>query len=190
MNIEPATARVAIQGERGAFSEAAAIQLLGSRIKVVPRATFVELFQSLDDDLADLILSPVENSLIGNIHAAVSLLQESQLVTLAEITTRIEQHLIGCVGTSFRQIETVESHPAALAQCTSFFAAHPRLRRLESRDTAGSVADIVSAGDCRRAAIAGSYAANIYGGIILQENVEDSPDNHTRFLLLSKPETK
>ncbi len=79
----------------------------------------------------------------------------------------------------------VESHPVALAQCEQFFSAHPRLKRMATEDTAGSVRDVVRAGDRTRAAIAGRRAAEIYGGAILREHLEDNSENYTRFLLLS-----
>lgn len=177
--------RVAFQGEHGAFSEEAAIKLLGREIELVPRQTFAALFSSLDEGRADLILAPIENSLIGAIESARDLLSESSLLIAGEVTIKIEQHLIGCPGASFEEIEAVESHSAALAQCTRFFAEHPRIKRVETADTAGSVARIIARGDLKRAAIAGRRAAEIYGGVIIREHLEDNPENHTRFVLLS-----
>jgi prephenate dehydratase len=177
--------RVAFQGEHGAFSEEAATKLLGPEIELVPRSTFVALFSSLDEGLANFILAPIENSLIGGIEAARNLLGESTLVISGEVTIKVEQHLIGCPGVLFEEIEAVESHPAALAQCKRFFAEHPRIKRIETEDTAGSVARIIARGDLKRAAIAGRRAAEIYGGTIIREHLEDSPENYTRFVLLS-----
>jgi prephenate dehydratase len=178
-------ARVAFQGERGAFSEDAALKLLGPEIQLVPRSTFETLFRSLDEGLAEYILVPIENSLIGAIQPAVDLLNKSSLGIVGEVAIPIRQLLIGCPGAVFAEILTVESHPAALAQCKRFFAAHPRIKRVETEDTAGSVAQIVKGRDRTRAAIAGRRAAEIYGGSILKENLEDRPGNYTRFLLLS-----
>ncbi len=177
--------RVAFQGEQGAFSEDAAIKLLGPQIQLVPRRTFETLFRSLDEGLAEYILVPVENSLIGAIQPAVDLLNKSSLGIVGEVAIPIRQLLIGCPGAVFEEIVAVESHPAALAQCSRFFAAHPRIKRIETDDTAGSVARIVEGRDRTRAAIAGRRAAEVYGGSILRENLEDRPDNYTRFLLLS-----
>jgi prephenate dehydratase len=177
--------RVAIQGEPGAFSEDAALKLLGPEIQIVPRRTFETLFTSLDDGLAEYVVVPVENSLIGSIHSAVDLLNKSSFVIVAEVTIPIRHFLIGCSGAVFEEIVAVESHPAALAQCSRFFAANPRLTKIETDDTAGSVAQVVKAGDPTRAAIAGRRAATVYGGSILRESLEDNPGNHTRFLLLS-----
>lgn len=177
--------RVAFQGEHGAFSEDAALKLLGPEIQLVPRPTFETLFKSLDEGVAEFVLVPFENSLIGAIRPAVDLLSKSSMEIVGEIEIPIRQLLIGCPGAAFEEIVAVESHPAALAQCSRFFAAHPQIGRIESEDTAGSVAQIVEGQDRTRAAIAGRRAAEVYGGSILRENLEDSPENYTRFVLLS-----
>ncbi|MFN2512532.1 MAG: prephenate dehydratase domain-containing protein [Pyrinomonadaceae bacterium] len=179
--------RVAFQGEHGAFSEDAALKLLGPEIQLVPRRTFETLFRSLDEGLAEYVLVPIENSLIGAIKPAVDLLNQSCLDVVGEVAIPIRQLLIGCPGAVFEEIVTVESHPAALAQCKRFFAAHPGIERVETEDTAGSVARIIERRDFTRAAIAGRRAAQLYGGSILRENLEDRPENYTRFLLLAGP---
>ena len=178
--------RVAFQGEQGAFSEEAAIKLLGPEIELVPRRTFAELFSSVDEGRADFVLAPVENTLAGEVTSAIDLLRESALVVAEEVTIRVEQQLIGCHGAVLGVIEAVESHPVALAQCRNFFVRNPQILMVESDDTAGSVARIIEGGNLKRAAIASRRAAQIYGGSIIRENVEDDPENYTRFLLLTR----
>ncbi|HXJ16255.1 MAG TPA: prephenate dehydratase [Candidatus Polarisedimenticolia bacterium] len=178
-------ARVAFQGERGAFSEEAAVKLLGENVSLVPRPTFEAAFTAIGDGLADYILAPIENSLAGSIHRSFDLLVDSDLHILAEVIIPIAHNLIGLPGASFEDIAVVESHPVALAQCEQFFSAHPRLKRIATEDTAGSVREVVRAGDKTRAAIAGRRAAEIYGGAILREHLEDNRENYTRFLLLA-----
>src|SRR5712691_7968015 len=148
-----AKTRVAFQGERGAFSEEAAVKLLGEEIQLVPRPTFESLFAAIDERVADYVLAPVENSLAGSVHRSYDLLLESSLHIMGEVIIPIGHHLIGCSGASFDAIRIVESHPVALAQCEHFFAAHPTLRRIATEDTAGSVARVVTQGDRTRAAI-------------------------------------
>jgi prephenate dehydratase len=179
-------ARVAFQGERGAFSEEAAVKLLGEEISLVPRPTFEAAFSAINDGVADYILAPIENSLAGSVHRSFDLLVDSRLNILAEVIIPIAHNLIAPPGTSLDQITMVESHPVALAQCEQFFVAHPRLRRIVTEDTAGSVRDVVRAGEHTRAAIAGRRAAEIYGGVILLQHLEDNRENYTRFLLLSE----
>jgi prephenate dehydratase len=178
-------ARVAFQGERGAFSEEAAVKLLGDQVSLVPRPTFEAAFSAIDDRLADYILAPIENSLAGSVPRSFDLLVDSQLNILAEVIIPIAHNLIAAPGATLGDVAVVESHPVALAQCEQFFIANPGLKRLVTEDTAGSVRAVVRAGDPRRAAIAGRRAAEIYGGVILREHLEDNTENYTRFLLLA-----
>ena len=177
--------RVAFQGERGAFSEEAAIKLFGEDVRLVPCRTFEKMFAAVGGDLADCALAPIENSLAGSVHRTYDLLLESPLHISAEVVISIAHHLIGNQESSLETITTVESHPVALAQCERFFATHRHLERLASDDTAASVRRVVAAGDCSRAAIAGRRAAAIYGGAILCEHLEDHRENYTRFVLLT-----
>ena len=177
--------RVAFQGERGAFSEEAAHKLLGPGIELVPRRTFVDLYNSLDTGVADYLLAPVENSIAGVVQPSVDLLRSSSLTVLDEVQIKIEQHLIGCPGASFEMIETVQSHPVALAQCSRFLQAHPELKPVIADDTAGSVAEVMRLGDPKHAAIAGQCAADLYGGTIIRKSIQDIAENYTRFVLLS-----
>ena len=177
--------RVAFQGERGAFGEEAIVSLFGDAVVFVPRPTFRSLFAAIDEGAADLLLAPVENSLVGSVQQTHDLLLESSLHITREAIIPIRHCLIGCRGSALEAIETVESHPVALAQCERFFAEHPPIRPIAAPDTAGSVAEIVRRGDPTRAAIAGQLAAQIYGGQILRRHLEDHAENYTRFLLLA-----
>ena len=182
--IDRKTQRVAFQGEPGAFSEAAAIQLLGERITTVPRSTFEAMFRSIPEGAADAILAPVENSLAGSVVRVFDLLLESRLTIVAETILPIEMHLIALPGAALSDIRSVASHPMALAQCERFFAAHPQWKRLPSEDTAGSVRELLARGDKSCAAIAGRRAAAHYHGLILAEGIQDNAENFTRFVLL------
>jgi len=185
MTIPAHKPRVAFQGERGAFSEEAAFKLLGHDIELVPRGSFAELYSSLDSGVADYLLAPVENSIAGLVKPSIDLLRSSSLNILDEVQMKIEQHLIGCPGTHFDTIETVQSHPVALAQCSRFFETHRNLKAVVADDTAGSVAEVIRLGDPRRAAIAGQRAADLYGGSVIRERIQDHSENYTRFVLLS-----
>jgi prephenate dehydratase len=180
----PKSARVAFQGEPGAFSEAAAIQLLGDAITTVPRATFDAAFRAIDQGAADALLAPVENSLAGSVVRVFDLLVESRFAIVAETILQIEMQLIAIPGASLADIHSVASHPMALAQCERFFAAHPQWKRVPAEDTAGSVREALSRGDKSCAAIAGRRAAEHYKGVILAEGIQDNAENFTRFVLL------
>jgi prephenate dehydratase len=177
--------RVAFQGERGAFSEEAAVKLLGDDVSLVPLPTFEAAFGAIAKGAADYVLAPIENSLAGPVHRSFDLLVESPLTIVGEVIIGIAHNLIGPPGATFEEVAIVESHPVALAQCEEFFSARPFLKRIATDDTAGSVREIVQAGDCKRAGIASRRAAEIYGGQVLREHLEDDPENYTRFLLLA-----
>jgi prephenate dehydratase len=181
---EQSRPRVAFQGEHGAFSEAAAIQLLGEEIITVPRATFDSAFRAIAEGAADALLAPVENSLAGSVVRVYDLLLESNLGIVAETILPIEHHLIGCPGATLSGLKSVSSHPMALAQCEKFFLSHPELKRVPAEDTAGSVRDVLASADRSAAGIAGRQAAMRYGGVILAESIQDNIENFTRFVLL------
>src|SRR5260370_657790 len=112
------TMRVAFQGEPGAFSEAAAIQLLGDAIRTVPRATFETAFTAIGEGAADAFLAPVENSLAGSVVRVFDLLMEGRLAIVAETILPIEIALNRTPGASPSDIRSVASHPMALGRIT------------------------------------------------------------------------
>jgi prephenate dehydratase len=177
--------RVAFQGEPGAFSEAAAIALLGGAITTVPCATFEAAFSAVGERAADTLLAPVENSLAGSVVRVFDLLLESRLSIVAETILPIEMQLMAIPGASLADVRSVASHPMALAQCERFFAAHPQWKRVPAEDTAGSVREMLARGDQSCAAIAGRRAAQHYHAVILVESIQDNSENFTRFLLLA-----
>lgn len=179
---------VAIQGERGAFSEAAARKLLGDGIDVLPRRAFDDVFDAVVAGAARAAMIPVENSLAGSVHRTFDLLGRAHLEIAAEVLVRIRHNLVVPPGTRREDVRRVFSHPVALAQCREFFAASPELEAVEAYDTAGSVKMIVERRRGGEAAIASREAAQIWGGEILEEGIEDHDENWTRFLLLARPE--
>lgn len=177
--------RVAFLGERGTFSHEAVLGILGEDCEPVSFPTFDDLFQAIDRGNADYILTPLENTLVGSVHRCYDLLLKSDLSIVAEIILPVAHFLVAGPDAEFETIETVESHPAALAQCERFFAAHPYLKRIAGDDTAGSVKRAVESGDPARAGIGSRRTAELYGGKILREHIEDHSENFTRFALLS-----
>src|SRR5246127_5021748 len=107
----PTKRRVAFQGEPGAFSEEAAVKLLGTEIDTVPRPTFEAMFAAIADGAADLILAPLENSLAGSVYRCYDLLLESKLSITAEVILPVSHNLIGPPGASIDQVRFVQSHP-------------------------------------------------------------------------------
>jgi prephenate dehydratase len=177
--------RVAFQGEDGAFSQIAARKMLGTEIQTVACPSFELLFSSISEGRADLILAPLENTLAGPILRCYDLLYQGSLTIIGEVVLRISHCVAGCPGSSLEGIRRVQSHPVALAQCEKFFASHPGIGKTIAEDTAGSVRQIMQAGDLTVAAIGSEFAAREYGAQILASAVEDDPNNFTRFALLA-----
>ncbi|MEP6847984.1 MAG: prephenate dehydratase domain-containing protein, partial [Acidobacteriota bacterium] len=182
----PGRSRVAFLGDQGTFSETAALAILGDDCETVSFPTFEDLFTSIDSGKADYILAPLENSLIGSVHRCVDLLLDSSLIITADVILPVSHYLVACSEASLETLQTVESHPAAIAQCRRFFTAHPHLKAVPADDTAGSVRRAVESGDVTRAGIGSKRTAELYGGKILREHLEDNSENYTRFALLSQ----
>jgi len=179
--------RVAIQGEKGAFSHAAALRALGADVDIRPCPSFDALFEAATSGAADRALVPIENSLHGSIHENYDRLRSSPLHIVGETQLRVEQCLIARPGTAVGSLTRVASHPVALAQCRRFFADHPAITAVTAYDTAGAVQDMLRAGSSpTEGAIASRLAAEIYGGEVLLAGIEDDPQNFTRFLVLAK----
>ena len=176
---------VAIQGERGSYSEEATRRLLGMKVELRCCERFEDVFQLTANQETKYCLIPIENSLSGSIHKNYDLLLRHHLRIAREINLQINHNLIVKAGTTFEEINTVFSHPVALDQCDTFFEQFPNLIKRSAYDTSGSVKRIVEENlrDC--AAIAGKQAAEFYGGEVVMTDIQDDKENFTRFFLLS-----
>jgi prephenate dehydratase len=177
--------KVAIQGERGAFSHQAALRLVRGA-EVVACATSADVFDALDSRRAAAAVIPVENTLAGPVGEHLDLLLERDVFIHAETRLRIEHNLIAAPGTKLKDVRRVLSHPVALDQCRKFFRQHRQIRAVPFYDTAGSVKHVVAEDLRDAAAIASKQAAKEYGGRILQSGLEDEKQNFTRFFLIDK----
>lgn len=179
---------VAIQGERGAFSETAARKLIGSHINVVPCKTFDDVFAAVQSRRARAAVIPIENSLAGSVLRNYELLGGAGLEIAGEVLLRIRMNLIARPGTTVQNVRRIFSHPVALAQCQRFLAEREDVEAVATYDTAGSVKLVMESEDTHQAAIAGVTAAELYGAEILVPDIEDHTENYTRFLLLAPPD--
>ncbi len=182
--------RVSFQGERGAYSEAAADNLYGSNVELVPLPSFEEVFKSVQQGDCAYGVIPIENSLAGSIHRNYDLLLQHELYIVGETNVRVMHHLIANRGVRLSDVRRIYSHPQALAQCEATLAALPGVEVVPTYDTAGSVKLIKEQNLRDAAAIASRRAAEIYDMEILRNNLEDVPDNYTRFLALSRTPVK
>jgi prephenate dehydratase len=178
----------AFQGEPGAFSHTAAMRLVGKRARVLPCASFSEVFAAMKQRRATHAVIPIENTLHGSILENYDHLLRNDLHISGETSVRISHQLIAMPGVNFRNIQRVFSHPVALNQCRKFFELNPKIEAVSYYDTAGSVKMLARERLTDSAAIASEVAADIYGGVILRRNIEDDSQNFTRFFLLTKQE--
>lgn len=177
--------KVAIQGEPGSFSSEAATKLTPGA-EIVPCAVSAEVFASLSSGSVDAAVIPIENSLAGSVLEHFDLLLAHDVRVVAEMPLRIRHNLIGVPGSKTSEIQRAFSHPVALAQCRRFFAAHPGMQAVAFYDTAGSVKHIMETGDTHAGAIASQAAAKHYGAQVLEAEIEDNPENYTRFFLVRR----
>lgn len=181
-----APARIAFQGELGAFSEEA-IRNIDPRATPVPCREFIDVAQAVESGDADAGMLPIENTLAGSVVGSYDALTACEsLHVIAETVVEIHHCVLGPRGAALDELATVESHPVALAQCTRWLRAHPSIVVRAAYDTAGAARDIAGRGDARAAAIAGRGAAGRYGLDILASNIEDRSDNQTRFLMVAR----
>ncbi len=181
---------VAIQGEAGSFSHAAALETHGATIRLLPCPSFVELFRAVETAQATSGVVPIENTLAGSVHENYDLLSAHALYVVGEAELRIKHCLIAPPRTTLREVRRVASHPVALAQCRRFFGRHPDFVAVPAYDTAGSVRDLMAGAGAGAveadAAIASSLAAELYGAAVLEAGIEDHVENYTRFLVVSR----
>jgi len=177
--------KVAIQGERGAFSHQAALQLVRGA-EVLACATSAQVFDALDSRRAGAAVIPVENTLAGPVGEHLDLLLERDVFIHAETRLRIAHNLIASPGVRLKDVRQILSHPVALDQCRKFFRKHRNIQATSFYDTAGSVKHVVAEQLRDAAAIASKQAAREYGGKILQSSLEDEKQNFTRFFLINK----
>jgi prephenate dehydratase len=179
--------RVAFQGELGAFSEQGVAQLWPEGADPVPMREFIDVARAVEAGEVELGLLPVENTLAGSVIGSYDALFACDAVhVVAETVVAIHHCVLALPGATLDSLRTVASHPVALAQCARFLRSHPHLVAQAAYDTAGAAREVASRGDPTAAAIAGRPAAERYGLAILAADVEDRPDNQTRFLAIAR----
>jgi prephenate dehydratase len=177
--------KVAIQGEPGSFSHEAAMKLVADAV-IVPCTLSADVFAALTNGTVDAAVIPIENCIAGSVLEHFDLLLSHDVKVERETLLHIRHNLITLVGVEIGEIERVFSHPVALAQCKRFLAEHPRMESYAFYDTAGSVKQLVELQDRHAAGIASVAAAQFYEAHILKANIEDNPENYTRFFLIRR----
>lgn len=178
--------KIAIQGERGAYSESAAQNLLGTSTKISPYPYFEQVFQAVKDGKVSYGVVPIENSLAGSIHQNYDNLGMFHHKIVGEVFLRIEHVLLCNKNTQLKNIREVISHPQALSQCSEFFQGKRNVNPIAYYDTAGAAKNVAENSRDDLGCIASIHAAKLYGLKILKRNLENYSENFTRFLVVSK----
>ena len=180
------TNRIAFQGEFGANSDMACRDMFPD-MEPLPCPTFEDAFNAIENGEADLGMIPIENTLAGRVADIHHLLPESRLHIIGEYFMPIRFQLMVVPGVTKDEIRTVHSHIHALGQCRKIIRSNG-WKPVIAGDTAGSARLVSEKGNRSMAALAPRLAADLYGLDILAENVEDSENNVTRFVVLSRDE--
>ncbi|WP_107726745.1 prephenate dehydratase [Neisseria weaveri] len=181
---------IAYLGPQGTFTQQAAIKHFGHAAHTLACTTIDECFRMVEARQADYVVAPVENSTEGSVGRTLDLLSVSPLKACGEVVLRIHHHLLSKQEADKNSIGKVYAHAQALAQCHEWLNRHlPDAVRISVSSNAEAARLAAEAQDGSVAAIAGQTAAEIYGLIKLADNIEDEPNNTTRFLVLGHQET-
>ena len=180
--------RIAFQGEPGAYANLAARQSV-PHARAIPKPTFEDAIEAAKAGDTDLVIIPVENSLIGRIADIHHLLPDSGLHIVGEHFMPIRHQLLGLKDADLADIKSVYSQAPALAQCRGLLRTHKWVAH-NWYDTAGSAKHVAELGDKSAAAVASSLAAEFYGLKVLQADIEDEHHNATRFLIMSREDER
>jgi prephenate dehydratase len=165
-------ADAAYQGAPGAYSEEAALALLGAQARLMPCATLEQAFDAVVDGRATHAIVPVESAASGTVPSVYELLLATDVVVTGETVVNVDYVLVAPPG-------------ATRGELRRFFRQNRGIDAVSVFDTAGAVRMILAGGDSFTAAIASRRAAKMYGAAILAEHIQDHRDNWTRFLKLS-----
>ncbi len=180
--------RVAFLGPEGTFTQEAALKHFGQFVETVPLAAIDEVFREVESGSAHFGVVPVENSTEGVVNHTLDMFMTSSLKICGEVLLRVHHHLLSKDGDT-KGATHVASHQQSLAQCREWLDANlPGVERIAVSSNAEAAR--LAAQDSRTLAIAGESAARIHGLQIVRRNIEDRPDNTTRFLVIGDLETE
>ena len=175
---------IAFLGPEGTFTQAAAYKHFGHSVSTTPLAAIDEVFREVESGVCPYGVVPIENSTEGVVNHTLDVFMESPLKICGEVELRIHHHLLGR-DQPLEAIERVYSHQQSLAQCREWLDANlPRAERITVSSNAEAARR--AAKEQGAAAIAGETAAELYELRMLSRNIEDHPDNTTRFLVIGR----
>lgn len=171
-------------GPQGTFSQAAALKHFGHCVKLLPLAAIDEVFREVEAGSADYGVVPVENSTEGVISHTLDMFMRSPLKIIGDVELPVHHHLLS-QGDTMAQITRIYSHQQSLAQCREWLDGKlPGIERVAVSSNAEAAR--LAAGQAGAAAIASDAAAEVYRLRILASNIEDDPNNTTRFLIIGR----
>ncbi len=176
------TQKIAFQGEPGAYSHQACQQARPD-LQAIAYRTFEDAIEAVRLGKSQLAMLPVENSIYGRVADIHHLLPQSGLHIVDEVFLRVCINLLALPGSQLAEIRTAMSHAVLLGQCRTFLGKHDIQRRV-GPDTAGSARRVAELAKPELAALASDLAGEIYGLECLATNIEDHPNNTTRFLIM------
>lgn len=177
----------AYSGGRGAYAELAIRRFWDGGATALATANFREVIDAVLGGSAAFGMLPIENSLAGSVYENYDNLTRCEDIEIVgEVTIRIEHSLLAMPGSSLETVESVYSHPQALAQCDDFLAKYPHWKHIETASTSGAAELVSTGGDPSRAAIASDDAATVYRLETLKSGIETNPRNYTRFVIVAR----
>ena len=176
--------KVGYLGPEGTFSQSAVYKHFGHSVRALPLATIDEVFHEVESGAADFGVVPIENSTEGSVNHTLDLFLTSPLKICGEVELRVRQHLLGSMK-SLDQVVRVCAHLQSLAQCRAWLKEYlPGVALIEATSNAEGARR--ARDEAGTAAIAGDAAAEVYGLDKLVTDIEDRPDNTTRFLIVGR----
>jgi chorismate mutase/prephenate dehydratase len=176
--------KVAFLGPEGTFTQAAVLNHFGHSVRGLPLTSIDEVFHEVEAASADFGVVPIENSTEGTVNHTLDRFIASPLTICGEVELRIHHSIMGKMS-SLGRIVRICSHPQALAQCRVWLDEHlPDVERVPVSSNAEGARR--ARDEQGTAAIAGETAAEVYGLKILAAEIEDRPDNTTRFFVLGR----
>ncbi|MDE6418999.1 MAG: prephenate dehydratase [Lachnospiraceae bacterium] len=183
--LDTAHARVVFQGAEGSYSQAATKRFFGEGVNSYSVETFRDAMAAIEEGSADYAVLPIENSTAGIVSEIYDLLVEFENYIVGEQIIPIEHCLMALPGTKLSDIRTVYSHPQSLMQSARYLQEHPNWKQISLKNNAFAARKVADEGDVSQAALAGAYAAEVYGLNILEQGVNDSKNNSTRFIIVT-----
>lgn len=178
------TARIAFQGELGAYSHQACAETRPD-MDVLPCATFEDVIDAVVSGRAEQAMLPVENTTYGRVADIHRLLPGSGLHIIDEAFVRVHINMLAVPGTKLEEVKRAHSHLVLLPQCARFLRTHG-IEGVNAGDNAKAAREVAEAGDRSTVALASELAGAIYGLDVLARNIEDEDTNTTRFLVMAR----